>query len=475
MRIQAIDVTRTGSSSRRAILAAVLAAALGGCTNDLLTVQNPDIIDPGSLQSATAIPAIQAGAIGDFSLGINGDNGGTEGLILVSGSMSDELGNSETFPTRKEYDQRVIDIRNTTLTAVFRRVQRARFSAEQAAANIKRLTANPATDPRVAEMYGLAGLTYVHMGEDYCNGVPISNGNVATGEVEYGDPLTTTELFTKAIEHFDSALAYPANATVQNLARVGKGRALLDLGKFAEAAQAVAAVPTTFAYNTTHTLTAGIQNNGIFVFINLNERFTVVDKDGGNGLDFRSANDPRVTWDRSPANDVGFDNSTPQYDQGRYASETASIGQATGVEARLIEAEAKLKGGDVQGWLDGLNALRANVALYPTVLPSYFTRVQGSIPLPALADPGTDDARVDLMFRERAFWMYLSGHRLGDLRRLVRQYARAADAVFPGGGGQPYIINGNNKAGNFGNDYNLPVPFDEQNNPKFTACIDRNP
>ena len=59
--------------------------------------------------------------------GANGDNGGTEGLILVSGSMSDELGNSETFPTRKEYDQRVIDIRNTTLTTVFRRVQRARL------------------------------------------------------------------------------------------------------------------------------------------------------------------------------------------------------------------------------------------------------------------------------------------------------------------------------------------------------------
>src|SRR5512135_750793 len=118
MRIQAIDVTRTGSSSRRAIFAAVLAAALGGCTNDLLTVENPDIIDPGSLQSATAIPAIQAGAIGDFSLGLNDDNGGPAGRILVSECMCDEPRNSETAPTRKEYDQRVIDIRNTTLTTV---------------------------------------------------------------------------------------------------------------------------------------------------------------------------------------------------------------------------------------------------------------------------------------------------------------------------------------------------------------------
>ena len=473
MPIHAIDITLTGSRTRRTIAAVALAAGLGGCSGDLLKVQNPDIIPPENLESASAIPALQAGAIGDFSLAINGDNGGTEGLIEVSGSMSDELGNSETFPTRKEYDQRVIDIRNTTLTAVFRRVHRSRYSAEQAAAKIKSLSTNPATEPRIAEMYGLAGLVYTHMAEDYCSGVPVSYGDIATGTIVYGEPETTTQLFERAIQQFDSALAYPANATVQNLARVGKGRALLNLGKFAEAATAVTAVPTTFAYNTTHTLTASNQNNNVYAFINLFERFTVVEKDGTNGLDFRSANDPRVPWGRVPANDVGFDNSTPQFDQGKYASETASIGQATGVEARLIEAEAKLKAGDAPGWLTILNALRANTALVPVTFPAGFPPAFPA--LQPLTDPGTEASRVDLMFRERAFWLYLSGHRLGDLRRLVRQYARAADAVFPGGGGQPYIINGNNKGGNFGNDYNLPVPFDEVNNPLFKQCIDRNP
>jgi hypothetical protein len=68
----------------------------------------------------------------------------------------------------------------------------------------------------------------------------------------------------------------------------------------------------------------------------------------------------------------------------------------------------------------------------------------------------------------------MSGHRLGDLRRLVRQYGRSSDAVYPGGGGKPYIINGNNKGGVFGSELNLPIPFDETNNPNFTDCIDRN-
>ena len=77
------------------------------------------------------------------------------------------------------------------------------------------------------------------------------------------------------------------------------------------------------------------------------------------------------------------------------------------------------------------------------------------------------------MFRERAFWLYLTGHRLADLRRLVRQYNRSVDEVFPGGGGAPYVIDGNDKGGNFGSDVNLPVPFSETNNPNFQDCLNR--
>ena len=92
-----------------------------------------------------------------------------------------------------------------------------------------------------------------------------------------------------------------------------------------------------------------------------------------------------------------------------------------------------------------------------------------------LVDPVDPAARVDMMFRERAFWLYLTDHRMGDLRRLVTQYGRSASAVFPGGGGAQYVVDGVPKGGVFGNDVNLPIPSDELNNPKFTACIDRNP
>ena len=122
---------------------------------------------------------------------------------------------------------------------------------------------------------------------------------------------------------------------------------------------------------------------------------------------------------------------------------------ATGIEARLIEAENLLANNDASGWLGKLNAARTTVA-----------------GLPPLADPGSTAARVDLLFRERAFWMYFTSHRVGDLRRLVRQYGRAAESVWPTG---TYF-----KGGVYGADQNLPPSQAERNNPEYPGCTDRN-
>jgi hypothetical protein len=86
--------------------------------------------------------------------------------------------------------------------------------------------------------------------------------------------------------------------------------------------------------------------------------------------------------------------------------------------------------------------------------------------LPALTPPLTKDAAVRLFFREKAFWQFGRGQRLSDLRRLVRQYGRSADAVFPTGTFH--------KGGTYSADVNAPVPDLEKSNPLFTGCIDRN-
>jgi hypothetical protein len=55
------------------------------------------------------------------------------------------------------------------------------------------------------------------------------------------------------------------------------------------------------------------------------------------------------------------------------------------------------------------------------------------------------------------------------MRRLIRQYGRAANSVFPTGAWH--------KSGNYGSDVNVPVPFSETNNPNIPpqqTCINRN-
>jgi hypothetical protein len=84
----------------------------------------------------------------------------------------------------------------------------------------------------------------------------------------------------------------------------------------------------------------------------------------------------------------------------------------------------------------------------------------------ALATPATKDAAIDLFFREKALWTFSRGQRLGDLRRLVRQYTRSQANVFPVG---TFF-----KGGTYGTDVNFPVHVDETNNPEFKGCADRN-
>lgn len=141
---------------------------------------------------------------------------------------------------------------------------------------------------------------------------------------------------------------------------------------------------------------------------------------------------------------------------------TAPTPLALSTEARLIQAEAALALNDDVGFLTNLNAARAAARTY----------VRGNDPAPASPTPltvvslGADaTSRVNLLFSERAFNLFLTSHRLGDLRRLIRPYGRGAESVFPIGA---YI-----QGGTYGPDVNLPVPFEEQNNANFKGCTDR--
>lgn len=447
---------------RPALLAATLALFGAGCES-LVEYEEKDIVTADAVSGPSGATALVANARNSFTLAMNGDgDGGTEGQILISGLLSDEFFHSGTFSTRVDVDQRATAIDNGTQAGAFRRLQAGRtdpLKALEALATVTTIT--PATDSRFGEMNNYIGAVFLTAAQNFCSGIPFS-GFVA-GELIAGDQLTTQQMIDSAIVYFDKALAGAAGTgnAVHNFARLQKARALTMIGRnrLAEAATLVAAVPTTYRHLSFHAETPSSLRNGIFVFNVQNERWSVAHKDGGNGLPFRGASatgtdaaqaDPRVPWRRLAGN-VGFDNNTPQYDLQIYTTRTDASVFLKGQEARLIEAEAKLEAGNAAGWLADLNALRATVT--------------GLAPL---TDPGNATDRVKLHFTERAFWLFATGTRVMDLRRMTRQYSIPAETIWPTGS---FF-----KGGSYGPDVNLPVPDTERNNPKYAkgiSCINR--
>lgn len=444
-----------------ALVAAGATLGLAGCdTNKLLNVDDPEILTPETLNDPGALPTLYNAAISDFQNSYSGSSSGNnEGYVTVSAVFTDEMTQSDTYTSRISADQRAQQppLMGNVADQAFANLQTTRQTTALAAKTIAALSDQGANDPRIATIKALEGMAIVTLAEGFCGYVPLSER--VNGVDAFGEPLSTGALLDQALARLTVAAAADG---ANNLVKVVKGRALLDKADFNGAAAAVAAIPTTYVWQIEHSDNSPQQWNAVYS-LGANGRYTVADGEGGNGMPFRSALDPRVLWKNSGAK--GFDKQTPLYYDLRYAGQSAPVALASGVEARLIEAEAALQSGQTDVWLTRLNDLRAQLAtLMPILVPDWATEIDNTPitarSLPPLADPGTPAARIDLLFRERAFWLYTTGHRLGDLRRLLRApYNRPATSVYPSGA---FF-----KGGSYGNDVALRIPFNENQNTKF--------
>jgi len=434
----------------------VAAAALASCSvPEMLEVNDPDIINPAQVSSPAGATAVKNGAFARLAAATSGD----ESLFLLGGLFTDEWINGDSFIERWQIDQRSVVYSNSYLTAAYRVLHRTRSSAEQAIPLLQQyIPTGPKAD--IAEMYFVMAYVENLMAEAFCSGLVFSN----TLTQEYGTQITTAETYALALAHADSGLALvtgssEADARVRNALAVTKARILLNQGKgnFAAAATAVSQVPTNYGYRIFHSVNA---SSNQFWSLNISaRRYSVADREGGNGLPFVSANDPRIptcvggTAGCPVTQTVRDDAGSPMVAQRLWTDRLTAVDIVSGVEARLIEAEAMLNANNPAGALAKLNELRATVT--------------GLAPL---TDAGTPEARVTQLYNERAFWRFGRGTRLGDLRRLVREYGRSATAVFPTGAWHK-------GSGSYGPDVNFPIPQAEENNPNVTSsggmCLDR--
>lgn len=426
---------------RIGLAACVLAASSAGCDWDPLEVQDPTAIGEADLDGAEGAELFRVGAMSRLNFAFQG----FFGFPVVAAIFSDEFfadtdlayyQSISSVSSRELIDRREHDVTNTSAI----RFHDARHSATKA---IELLRAFDGPEAYVGQMFGIRGLAKLYLTDNLCPGQAFNE--FEDDQFVFTPPLTTVEAYENALEDLDSAVVHAADsARILFFAQVARARAFLELGRFAEAAAGVASVPTSFRMDAE--FGGFLAHELVGITSSTRDPLSVADRKGGNGVDFVSAQDPRVPTSFSKK---AWDGVTDLYELDKYASNQAPIPLASGIEARLIEAEAALAMGD-GAWLTILNDLRATA-----ITPS----------LDALGDPGDPETRLDLVFRERAFWLFATGRRLGDLRRLVRLYGRDVEETFPWG---QYRM-----GGIYGPATAFAMPESEKLNPAVTGCTDR--
>lgn len=457
----------TNKNGMRRLAAAALVFGLVGsmtaCDLDkLLEVTDRDRVTEGTLDDPDVIDVIVTGALGDFV----GAYSGGESYLTVTALMADEFYSTGTFTTRTATDRRnqFTPQNGNTSDGTYVDFQQARRALKDAAERLAAHEDRGTGHEDYQLMKALEGYAILGLAEGWCSAVPLSYVD-ESGEFVYGPANTSADLADSAIAKFDASLAGGSNS----LAAIGKARALLYKGQYAAAASAVSGVATDYVWAVPHSISGsdntvfGMQQNGRYGLSNL---------EGGNGLAFLdegteyddyggavvTAGDPRVPW-TGPV--PGFDEGIPQYLAIWYDDFNDDVPLATGIEARLIEAEAALANSQYGQVTTILNGLRADVATHMDNLYGW-TTTGALADLPAATDQAT---AMDQLFHERGFWLLLTGHRLADLRRMVVPvaqggYGMSQADVYPSGA--------YHKGGDFGTDVVFEIDFDESNNDNYS-------
>ena len=430
----------------RVLLAPVTVLALLAC-DDLLSLEQED---PSQILAANVYVPENAnllvnGAIGDFECAYFR-------YTTAAGLLGDELVNAFANTATDHYDRRTHPLTGTYAGScgahqnpgVYTSLSVARASADTILARLETWTdaQMPAGVNRqvlIARAASYAGYSLLLLGEGMCSAA-----------INVGPEMTPAQLFAEARIRFDKAVtaATAANdATLLNLARVGRARTLLDLAfptpttpdlaLLALAASDAAAV-TAFTVNAVASITgANRQQNTIFAHTGLtgSSNFSSVDPTFAN-LTFGSpaVADPRVPV--TVTTQTGADGLTPLRMQRKYASLGAAAPVARRDEARLILAEARALGvgGTAQDAVTIINELHTAAGI-----PAYDPNAAGALPV------------LQQVREERRRELFLESHRLGDMRRYGLPLIPAAGATFPRGG-------------QYGDMRCFPLPAVERNN-----------
>jgi hypothetical protein len=372
--------------------------ALAACD---LTVTNPGPVQSDFLSDPNAIPALVNGAGRNLAEALNWTS-------YTGGAVAREIhpaGSTGSFGIT--VDQQNGSLQDDEVDTHWNLSQQARWTAEDAVRKLNTtLGADASSNAYVAQALVWVGFSNRHLGENFCDAV--FDGGPREDYTAYLDRAEAA--FTEAM----TVAAAAGEATLDSAARAGRASVRLLKGNYAEAAADAAALPNDFVYAMPYFSIDLDQTNRIFwAGANTPYRAHTVWHTQFEPY-YTATEDPRVEWtDTGLTGDaaVGTLGRVPFFLQQKYTDRTSSINLVTGWEMRLIEAEAKLAAGDVQGALGPLNAHRVALGLSPWA-PANEAEAWGALKM------------------ERGIELWLESRRLGDLRRWAAQSR-------PGATGQP--------------------------------------
>jgi hypothetical protein len=357
-----------------------------------------------------------------------------------TGRLSDDIAGTGSYFSTQEYRQGIFDFENSA--GFFEQAHEAAWAAGEAWVRLQEVLPDPNSNPLSSRLFMLMGHAHRVLGENFCDLV-----------YDVGPSQARSVAFDSAIVAFNMAITIgtaagsDADDYVMS-ARAGIAQAMVGLavhggGSWAAAATQAALVPTDF-------MDVAIyhpQANSNQIWIETHNRAEV----GVWGTRAQRLGDPDLTdpdprtpyticgtWDDpdpvSPSPDAGVtstgctsgsgahqgaDGLTAHYRQDKYPLRGSDIPRASGVEMRMIEAEAALLDGDMNKFIEKINVARAsygrNAADTGDVLPALTApATAGSLDWPY------DDTLGDgwsILDEERYATLWLTGKRWYDLDR----------------------------------------------------------
>jgi len=395
-----------------ALASVLLVGTALGCDMDVI---NPSVIDSSAFDPTGDAETLSLSAQTDFYNAFGG-------AVIRGAYFAGEAWVGAVRQETNDFGRRVITSANLDINPSLWAPLCLAVATNEEVIEILSGESDAGSDINLARSLMNSGFALTLMADHFCEGV-----------ILVSPLMTVDEVLTRAIDRFEQAIviapvAGGAEGTkIANASRVGIARAYLQRGDLASAIQAAAAVPSDFVFEAIHVDDPANRGRaGNPVFGSTDGRTFIVPED------YRELDDPRVPF--ATLDGKAQDGQLDLVIQTKYTGYGDNIRIASGLEARYIEAEARLKQGEATAALDLIGERRA---------------ANGQDPFGG----GTDEEVLSELMDQRARDFWLEGKTMGDFRR------NPAASPFVPVSGTPFY---KPSQGTFGTLTCIPVPNEER-------------